>query len=459
MSETRAAIEVRSVSKRFRRHRLGARQETIKGFFVGLWQGRLRLGGKPEYTEALRDLNFIVQRGQTFGIIGSNGSGKSTLLKLLAALMRPSTGEILVGGRVSALIELGAGFHPEISGRENVLMAGVMLGLTRRQVQERFDEIVAFAELEEFIDLPVKTYSSGMFMRLGFSVAIHASPDILLIDEVLAVGDEGFVQKCFEAISDFQYQGRTIVLVSHDLTTVERLCSQVAWLEQGGLRMIDHPRKVIDAYRSHVHDLQEERYERLHNRVEEARRRELETILEADGAPADELGEPLDTSAREEQDAETPVERWGTKALYFHTVRCLDSTGRERYSFETGEPLTLELTFVAREDLTDVAFGLGLSTRAGVVCFGTNTALEGIPLEVRRGVGKVCIEIPALNLVQGAYTLDIAAHTEDGVPYDYIRHLHTLSVHSRRGAIGIVDLSCAWSFQGAATSRSKKEPR
>jgi ABC-type polysaccharide/polyol phosphate transport system ATPase subunit len=179
---------------------------------------------RPDQTfTALDGVSFEVPRGSTFGVIGENGSGKSTLLKLMAGITRPTRGSIAVDGRISALIELGAGFHPEISGRENVAINGIMLGLTRREVAERFDSIVAFAELERFIDAPVKTYSSGMYMRLGFSVAIHVEPDVLLIDEVLAVGDEAFTRKCLDKIGEFRRRGKTIVLVSHSLGLVEKM--------------------------------------------------------------------------------------------------------------------------------------------------------------------------------------------------------------------------------------------
>jgi len=182
---------------------------------------------------ALDGVSFEVPKGSTFGVIGENGSGKSTLLKLLAGITKPTRGRLNVDGRVSALIELGAGFHPEISGRENVAINGIMLGLTRKQVEERFDAIVAFAELERFIEAPVKTYSSGMYMRLGFAVAIHVDPDVLLIDEVLAVGDEAFSRKCLDKIGEFRRRGKTILIVSHSLGLVEKMCDDVLWLRRG----------------------------------------------------------------------------------------------------------------------------------------------------------------------------------------------------------------------------------
>jgi len=208
-----AAIQVRDVSKLYRRFLHKNQFKTLKS---ALLSGSLLGDLTPAETfTAVKDVSFEVPHGCTFGVIGENGSGKSTLLKLLAGITKPTTGSVEVEGRISALIELGAGFHPEISGRENVMINGIMLGLSRREVQDRFDDIVAFAELESFIDAPVKTYSSGMYMRLGFAVAIHVDPDVLLVDEVLAVGDEAFTRKCLDKIGEFRRRGRTIVIVTH----------------------------------------------------------------------------------------------------------------------------------------------------------------------------------------------------------------------------------------------------
>src|SRR5947207_8482999 len=210
-----------------------------------------------ETFPALSGVTFTVPKGSTCGVIGRNGSGKSTALKLVAGITKPTSGIVRVEGRVSALIELGAGFHPEISGRENVFINGIMLGLTRREIQERFDDIVDFAELREFIDAPVKTYSSGMYMRLGFAVAIHVDPDVLLVDEVLAVGDEGFTHKCLDRFADFRRRGRTILLVTHSLGLVERFCDEALWLDGGKVRATGDPRRVVGAYVTAVEDGEE----------------------------------------------------------------------------------------------------------------------------------------------------------------------------------------------------------
>jgi lipopolysaccharide transport system ATP-binding protein len=243
------AINIEGVSKRFRLRTIQP-ATTLKTAVVERLLGRRRDYGnrREQVFEALRDVTLTIRQGQTFAIIGRNGSGKSTLLKLIAGIYRPDAGRIRTFGRVAGLLELGAGFHPEFSGRDNVFINGIILGLSKRDIRRKFDEILRFAELEAFIDEPVRTYSSGMYMRLGFSVAIHTDPDILLIDEILSVGDEAFQRKCLERIADFQRRGKTLMVVSHDLASVTRWCDDVAWLDRGAVIEQGDPQKVIEAY-------------------------------------------------------------------------------------------------------------------------------------------------------------------------------------------------------------------
>src|SRR5262245_37466281 len=240
------AIDVRNVSKVYRRY---ARKKQFATLKSAILDGSLLGDLKPDETfQALRGVTLSVPKGCTFGVIGRNGSGKSTLLKCVAGITRPTEGTVTVDGRISALIELGAGFHPEISGRENIFINGIMLGLSKREVQRRFDEIVDFAEMQEFIDAPVKTYSSGMYMRLGFAVAIHVDPEILLVDEVLAVGDQGFTLKCLDKFAEFRRRNRTILLVTHTLDLVEKFCDQALWLDKGKTRAEGEPKRAVAAY-------------------------------------------------------------------------------------------------------------------------------------------------------------------------------------------------------------------
>src|SRR2546422_2595953 len=243
------------VAKIYRRYS-GRQFATLKSALLQL--SILRDLQPSETFPALTDVSFTVPKGSTYGVIGRNGSGKSTALKLVAGITKPTSGTVKVDGRISALIELGAGFHPEISGRENVFINGIMLGLSKRDIERRFDEIVEFAEMKEFIDAPVKNYSSGMYMRLGFAVAIHVNPDVLLVDEVLAVGDEGFTHKCLDKFSEFRRRGKTILLVTHSLSLVERFCDEAVWLDGGHVRAHGDPRRVIDEYLTAVEQSEEQ---------------------------------------------------------------------------------------------------------------------------------------------------------------------------------------------------------
>ena len=219
-----------------------ARRKQFATIKSAILSGTLVNDLNPDETfQALKGVSFVVPKGCTFGIVGRNGSGKSTALKVVAGITKPTTGTVAVEGRISALIELGAGFHPEISGRENVFINGIMLGLSKREITRRFDEIVEFAELEDFIDAPVKTYSSGMYMRLGFAVAIHVDPDVLLIDEVLAVGDEAFTHKCLDKFAEFRRRNKTVLLVTHSLNLVERFCDEALWLNDGRAQAMGDP--------------------------------------------------------------------------------------------------------------------------------------------------------------------------------------------------------------------------
>lgn len=242
-------IILENVSKRFRKYILKSNYTTLKTYFVNKILSRKQQNYNSNHIEAVKNISLIVPQGMTLGIIGRNGSGKSTLLKLLAGIYRPDSGRIKVNGRISALIELGAGFHPEFTGRENIYINGIILGLTKKEIQRKFDEIVEFAELNDFIDAPVRTYSSGMYMRLGFSVAVNVEPDILLLDEVLAVGDEGFMKKCMAKMDDFKARKKTIVLVTHNLSMVEKWCNEAVWIEAGEIRKRGEPSETVEAYK------------------------------------------------------------------------------------------------------------------------------------------------------------------------------------------------------------------
>jgi ABC-type polysaccharide/polyol phosphate transport system ATPase subunit len=434
------AIRVQDVSKVYRRFLHQHQFRTLKS---ALLKGSLLSDLTADETfTALAGVSFEVPRGVTFGVIGENGSGKSTLLKLLAGITRPTRGSLTVDGRISALIELGAGFHPEISGRENVSINGIMLGLTRRQVEERFDEIVDFAELRPFIDAPVKTYSSGMYARLGFAVAIHVDPEVLLIDEVLAVGDEAFTRKCLDKIAEFRRRGRTILLVTHSLGLAEKMCDEVLWLRRGRVADQGDPKRVVDAYLTYVAG------------GEDA------LLARAQGLPAApaEGPAPPPPSADESSPHGYRQGRWGSREVEIAGVRLLDDRGQERHVYVPGESLSTVLTVRAAQEVEDFVFGVGLFTAEGVCLYGTNTHLEDYEPLRCAGEGEVRFVIPSLALVEGTYLLDVAVHRRDGTPYDYHRGLHSFRVKSRVKDVGIHRPGHRWEFSGGARLRAP-QPR
>jgi ABC-type polysaccharide/polyol phosphate transport system ATPase subunit len=425
------AIEVRGVRKTYRRYGRRKQFGTLKS---ALLSGRgLRDLGPDQTLEALKGVSFDVAAGRTLGIVGRNGSGKSTMLKLIAGIGKPTEGTIHVRGKVSALIELGAGFHPEISGRENVYINGMMLGLGKKDVAERFDDIVEFAELREFIDAPVKTYSSGMYMRLGFAVAIHVDPDVLLIDEVLAVGDEAFTHKCLDKFAEFRRRGRTVLLVTHSLDLVTRFCDEAVWLDGGVMRLQGDPRRVIDAYLLDV------------TKGEDAA---LRAAFDAPGVD-DRPSSPTSEHSEEAPDMFRALEgRWGSREVEIVGVELVGTEGRGQHVFQSGDSLEIQMQVRANQPVNDLVFGVGIFNAEGVCCYGTNTRIEGATGGAVTGSGEVRFAIDHLDLIDGTYKLDVAAHRENGAPYDYHRLLYTIRVSSRLKETGIFRPPHRWIFSG-----------
>jgi ABC-type polysaccharide/polyol phosphate transport system ATPase subunit len=384
------AIEVAGVEKVYRRY---ARRKQFATLKSALLSGHLlRDLRADEAFHALRGVSFSVESGRTFGIVGRNGSGKSTLLKLVAGIGKPTAGSVHVNGRVSALIELGAGFHPEISGRDNVFINGMMLGLTKREIAQRFDDIVAYAELQDFIDAPVKTYSSGMYMRLGFAVAVNVDPEVLLVDEVLAVGDESFTHKCLATFAEFKQQGKTILFVTHQLDLIQRFCDEALWLDAGVAKMQGDPKRVIDSYL-------------------------------------------LDVAAVENQQT-----RWGSGEVEITSV--------ELRGFEPGGPAEIVFRVRAARPIADFVFGVAIFNAEGVCCYGTNTHIEGAKPGQLTGDAEVRFVMDRLDLVDGTYTVDVAVHRENGAPYDYHRRLHSFRMSSHARDVGVYRPRHRWQFDG-----------
>ena len=436
----RYAIDLVSVSKQFAKQaKVRGAYSTLKSLFVkgitGSWL-RKTATAERQLNHALKDLTLRIPLGAAVGIIGRNGSGKSTLLKLISGIYRPSEGTISVSGTIAALIELGAGFHPDFTGRENVYLAGVMHGLSRKQIDERFDQIVEFAELSQVINEPVRTYSSGMFMRLGFSVAVHTNPDILIVDEVLAVGDASFVVKCQERLAELRRSGKTLLLVTHDLEAVLRWCDEVVWLDKGEVQDRGQPRRVIDAYRQFIEKGEDEFLKAQNSAVER-------DALEADVASAVSKEEP---EAGVCLDADLVPERWGSREVEISHVALRNGKGQETAVFHGEDSLLIELYVNVNEPVEEVVCGVGITRTDGVVVAGTNTAIDGFIFPKVQSGAVIRFSIDRLGLNEGTYTMDVALHAKDGYPYDYhLRHCR-FAVRSSSGRLGMMDMQAEWSY-------------
>ncbi|GAB3311217.1 ATP-binding cassette domain-containing protein [Epidermidibacterium keratini] len=357
-----AAIEVSNVSKRFRLYR--DRNQSLKATILR--------GRRAKYEEfwALDDVSFEIPVGSTYGIIGENGSGKSTMLKCIANILRPDRGEIQRHGRIAALLELGSGFHPELSGRENVYLNGSILGLSRSEIDAAFDSIVAFSGIEQFIDQPVKNYSSGMYVRLGFAIAIHVEPEILLVDEILAVGDAAFQKKCMEKFSQFREEGRTVVMVSHAMGSLKEMCDHVAWFDHGKL-IDDGPAiGIVDQYLSDT----------TQDRIED---------------PA----------------TDADVAEYGSGEIVVERIDLIDSRDERTLKFHTGEPMRMRIHYNAHEPVKDVAFGISVHTATGVHLWSVETSDKGVKFGTLQGRGTIELDVPRLLFNPGVF--DVWANVTD----------------------------------------------
>ena len=436
------AIELTNVSKIYRRYSHRRQFATLKSALLS--RSLVRDLNPDETFSAVQDVTVTVPRGRTLGVIGRNGSGKSTLLKLVAGITKPTTGTVTVNGRISALIELGAGFHPEISGRENVFINGIMLGLTKREITRRFDEIVEFAELKDFIDAPVKTYSSGMYMRLGFAVAIHVDPEVLLVDEVLAVGDEGFTHKCLDKFAEFKRRGKTILLVTHSLGLVERFCDEALWMDGGRKKTTGDPKRVVGAYVTDV-----EKSEEAQLAAGDAKAQGAAIAMSPDDPASAALPDhPVETAGAPADMFRATEGRWGSREIEITDVQLLDAQGAAGHVFHTGEPMTVSIAMRAPIPMDDFVVGVGIFNAEGVCCYGTNTSIEQLQAVKLHGDAVARFSIRSLDLVEGTYKLDVAVHKFDGYPFDYHRLLYTFRVKSRTKDVGIYRPVHDWSFSG-----------
>ncbi len=433
------AIKVEGVSKRYKLFIDKAR--TLKESVL-FWQRK-----RYQELQALENINLEIKQGSTVGLIGRNGSGKSTLLKLLSRIIYPDTGTVTINGKVSTLLELGAGFHPDFTGRENIYLNASILGLTRSEVEERIDDIIAFAELEEFIDNPVRNYSTGMYMRLGFAVAINVDPDILLVDEVLAVGDAAFQSKCQEKIDNFRARGKTIVLVTHDTSQAESLCDYLVWLDNGKIKAKGNPHDVAGAYLDRLSKLEEDAALIAHEKDEESKALQEKREKSNNNSNVNENErheDDINKRTPEQMPDKMKPERWGNGAVKIVNVKLFDMAGNEKYVFQCGESAQIAINYEMKQETKDLIFGIGIFRSDGLQCYGTNTYVDQCQHESypRKGVVKVTID--KLNLLHGKYFLDVAAHSKQGLPYDYLTRHYSFSVRSRVRDVGVSRLDHRW---------------
>ena len=392
------AIEARNVSKCYRKQ--GVAPPTLFGSILNSLRG-----ARTEPFWALQGVDFVIPKGRTVGVVGPNGSGKSSLLGLVAGTITPTQGSVTTDGRISSLLELGAGFHPDLTGRENVFLNAAILGIAREDVRRRFDHIVDFAGLKDFIDMPVKHYSSGMYVRLGFAVAVEMNPDILLIDEVLAVGDIAFQLRCLDRIREFQRKGKTLLFVSHALQTVEEFCDEAFLIHHGRLVERGNPSDVILKY--------------------------IKAYMGEGGY--------------------LYTQEYGTRDVEITGVRLLDAAGHEAASFTTGQPLVAEISYRAARKIEQPVFGFSVKTGNGFYVFGSNTQIANYPIPSIEGEGSVSLRIDPLTLMQGNFFLSLSIHSWDhAVQFHRREDWYPFAVKNPTQAIGIFQLHAAWDHHAAS---------
>ncbi|MEZ4861312.1 MAG: ABC transporter ATP-binding protein [Caldilineaceae bacterium] len=425
-NQSKPLIQFHHVSKRFLLDRQTGRSllDLVRSIFARRQS--------MEFFWPIRDLSFAIPDGVTIGVIGENGSGKSTLLKLISRILEPTTGSIVVEGRVSALLELGAGFHPELTGRENIYLHASLLGLKRAEIDQQLEQIIRFADIGPFIDTPVKHYSSGMYARLGFAIAIYVEPDVLLVDEVLAVGDESFQRRCLDAIQRLRARGVTILLVSHSLAQVLELCEQCIWLDDGKLMAMGDSKEVIQRY---LNSVDEDMAMRL---LDENARRLL--------ASAEEEQEEAE---EETVTIEAPPRRWGHGPLRIERVQMYNTQGRSAWSFAPLERVQVKLDYTTSSPLEEPIFSILIHKLDGHYLWASNTHDHPVAPIAQAGRGELIVEIPALALTAGRYMLSAAAYTEPdpplwSTPSDFHEQLYQFQVVSSTEIHGDLVMPSQW---------------
>jgi len=408
------AISLKNVSKCYKRYARPV--DRLKEIFL------------PEITHvqefwALQDIDLDVKMGETLGIIGQNGSGKSTLLQIIAGTLTPTSGEVNVNGRVAALLELGSGFNPEFTGRENVFFNGRLFGLSQQEIVAKFDDIAAFAEIGDFIEQPVKTYSSGMIVRLAFAVVANTEPKILIVDEALAVGDAKFQARCMKRIRQLKEEGVTILFVSHDSSSVKMLCQRAALMNHGRILEIGNPKDVVNHY---IALLSSDK-----------------TRFDGDEIDNDISEDFITSEVTSESEHKEVLHRHGNKLAVIKNVKITHEDGREaKTKIETGTIFTIVVSIEAKAELSDLIIGISIRNLLGVVMYGTNTFLKGVKLPKIHEGEKITAKFKMpCNLNRGTYTVTVGIHSEEGLSYDWIDELVVFEVYNSDGCEGVLDMN------------------
>lgn len=433
------AIEVKNVTKSFKIYI--DKGNTLKE--KALFKQRRRY----EERNVLNNISFEVEKGHAVGLIGHNGCGKSTTLKLLTKIMYPDSGSIVMRGRVSSLIELGAGFHEDMSGRENIYINASIFGLTRGEINKRMEDIIAFSELEEFIDNPVRTYSSGMYMRLAFSIAINVDADILLVDEILTVGDFNFQAKCFNRLREVKASGTTIVIVSHSMEQIEQICDRSIWIHDGKIRREGRPRDVHPEYLDFMGEKRQElAWKEAENKEENKQEdRESEETKESDKENA------AQTHIENHDKHEEKKKRWGNGYARIEKIVFLDREGKEKSVFKTGEAVVIQITYKVNRKVEDAVLGIGIFRSDGTPCYGTNTRIDKQDKFNLVKDGVVQINVPNMSLMAGEYLLDVAIEADIGIAVDYYKEAYRFEVFSDIKDVGIARIEHDWKITEDST--------
>lgn len=396
------AVAVRGLTKEFiiPHDRRTTLFENLKGVFTP---------STYERFVALKEVTFNVEKGESIGIIGDNGSGKSTILKVISNIIRPTRGSIEVNGRITPFLELGVGFQNDLTARENIEVYSTIMGLKDREIHKNIDSVLEFAGLMRFKDTKLKNFSSGMQVRLAFSTAIQVKPDILLIDEVLAVGDMEFQQKCLDTFHRYKEEGVTMLFVSHDMNAIRRFCDKALLLNKGSVAAYGDVNEVIDRY---VYGAKQER-------------------------PA-----PQNVQQKAEN-----KQRWGDLTVEITGVKFLDKNGGESGAFKSGDPMTARISFDSKRPVDNVAFGIMVYNEGGTLCYGTNTMVKMNELILPQGKGEIDLYVERLPMLEGKYFLTVAAHSKEHIPYDWHDRMYSFTVHNPTQDIGLFEMPCKWTYR------------